>query len=586
MVAHPQVLTAASLDMAGIGSAISEANALAAGSITGVETMAADDVSAAISTLFRTYAKEYQALTLTAAAFQDEFSSALAAAGNAYAGMEAVSGGALGALTAPVQALLASASRAVSGVAGAAGMNAPARPASAVSLIMGASGQPIPPQSYIDAATRLFISPFSPNSIPQAQFTPEGFYTWSGLKVLPIDTSISQGAAILAQSIQQQITAGNTPVTVFGYSQSTVVAGVAMDLLAQQHVPSSDVNFVLVGPVGAPNGGIVGRFPGLSFPSLGLTFGGSIPSNLFPTRIYTLEYDGWADFPQYPLNLPADINALMGMLYVHPHYLQLTANQITPVADGGQAIQLATQGPTQTTYYMIPTPNLPLLEPLRAVPILGNPLADLIQPDLRVIVNLGYGNPDFGWSQGPANVPTPFGLFPNVDPIVVAGDLGAGAQEGIGAFVHDITAGGPPSLPALTLPNLSGAIASNPLQVLTALPAPNPANLASSIDTAITDIQAASTAIVNGVTNASAAAYSILAPTADITNALVTTLPAYDLSLFLDGIKEVVAGNPAGIIHAIGYPIAANVALVPFLGLLELTSIMWAAGFTATVPTS
>ncbi|EUA34694.1 PE-PPE domain protein [Mycobacterium xenopi 3993] len=39
---------------------------------------------------------------------------------------------------------------------------------------------------------------------------------------------------------------------------------------------------------------------------------------------------------------------------------------------------------------MIPTQNLPLLEPLRQVPVVGNPLADLLQPDLRVIVELGY----------------------------------------------------------------------------------------------------------------------------------------------------------------------------------------------------
>ena len=27
------------------------------------------------------------------------------------------------------------------------------------------------------------------------------------------------------------------------------------------------------------------------------------------TDIYTLQYDGWADYPQYPLNILADLNA-------------------------------------------------------------------------------------------------------------------------------------------------------------------------------------------------------------------------------------------------------------------------------------
>lgn len=83
-----------------------------------------------------------------------------------------------------------------------------------------------------------------------------------------------------------------------------------------------------------------------------------------------------------------------------------------------------------TTYYMIPTENLPLLEPLRSIPVLGNPLAALIQPDLKVIVNLGFGDPAHGYSTGPANIPTPFGLFPPVSPGTVLSALAAGTQQG------------------------------------------------------------------------------------------------------------------------------------------------------------
>lgn len=571
MVTQPQMLTAASADVADIRSAISEASTAAAASTTGVEAMAADNVSAAISTLFRTYAGEYHALTAQAAAFHDEFARTLVAAGNAYANTEAASAGALGTITAPARALLARPSSGASS-------------ASAVALIMGASGQPIPSMAYIEKADQLFITPLYPNIATLVQqFTPEGFYTWSGIKALPINMSVAQGATILDQSILQQLGYKNT-VTVFGYSQSSVVAGVTMTLLAQQQVSSQDVNFVLVGDCAAPNGGILERFDGLSFPSIGVTFNGATPSDLFKTTIYTQEYDGWADFPQYPIDLPADINAIMGMLYVHPNYLHLTANQITPVTNGGQAIQLQTQGPTDTTYYMIPTHNLPLLDPLRQIPVVGNPLADLLQPDMSVIVNWGYGNPADGWSQGPANVPTPFGLFPNVNPTTVGGDFAAGTQQGIGAFMQDVTAMGPPSLPNLTT-SLSSMIASNPLQTLSALPAPTPASLANSVNTAFADIQAANTTAVNGFTTATSAAISILQPTADITNALVTTLPSYDLNLFIDGIQEAVAGNPAGIINAIGYPLAADAGMIALLGGLEYTTILWALGSTATLPT-
>jgi hypothetical protein len=76
-----------------------------------------------------------------------------------------------------------------------------------------------------------------------------------------------------------------------------------------------------------PNGGIFARFPGfpagtnLSLPSLGFTFYGATPSNtIYPTNIYTLEYDGFADFPQYPINLISDLNAFAGIYYVHGTY--------------------------------------------------------------------------------------------------------------------------------------------------------------------------------------------------------------------------------------------------------------------------
>jgi hypothetical protein len=53
--------------------------------------------------------------------------------------------------------------------------------------------------------------------------------------------------------------------------------------------------------------------------------------------------------------------------------------------------------------------------------------------------------------------------------------------------------------------------------------------------------------------------YGALLPTADIASALVTSVPAYDVSLFLDGLE---AGN---LLDAVGYPIAADVALVPLI---------------------
>ncbi len=45
---------------------------------------------------------------------------------------------------------------------------------------------------------------------------------------------------------------------------------------------------------------------------MGVTATGATPHNLYPTKIYTIEYDGVADFPRYLLNFCVDLNAIAG----------------------------------------------------------------------------------------------------------------------------------------------------------------------------------------------------------------------------------------------------------------------------------
>lgn len=110
--------------------------------------------------------------------------------------------------------------------------------------------------------------------------------------------------------------------------------------------------------------------------------------------MYTGQYDGYAHNPQYPLNILSDLNAFMGIRWVHNAY-PFTAAEVA------NAVPLPTSaGYTGNThYYMFLTQDLPLLQPIRAIPFVGTPIAELIQPDLRVLVDLGYG-------YGYADVPT------------------------------------------------------------------------------------------------------------------------------------------------------------------------------------
>jgi PE-PPE domain/PE family len=549
---QPQLLATAAADTAQIGSAISAAKAAAAGPTTGLVAAAEDEVSALTRTLFNSYAEEYQAILTQATAFHDEFAQLLAAAGNAYTGAEAQA------------AALFAAPGANPGVA----ITKAADPAVDAILIMTGSGTATPSTTYLNNVSTRYLTNFT-SALTLPVTTAEGLYPFTGVKDLTLDISLARGITSLNNSITQVL--GPAPsthsVSVLGYSQSSIVASMEMPKLLAEGYNSSNAFFTLLGDPSAPNGGLFARFPGLTLPSLGITAGFATPGNDFPTTIWSLEYDGFADFPQYPIDLPADLNALAGIVFVHGTYPTLTQAQIL------SAQTLATSGPTMTTYEMIPTPNLPLLEPLRIIPGIGNPLADLLQPDLRYIINWGYGNPDFGWSTGPANVQTPFGFLPPLGATTALGaDLIGGTQQGFSAFMGDMSAQIPASLPALSLPALTNAVTANAGAGI--LAAATPTSIPSTITNLLLGLESANTNIVGTATTAVTTAYATLLPTADLAVAVGVSLPSYDFNLFTNGIIQAINGDPVGLINAIGNPIAADTGLVTLAGGFELISIV------------
>jgi hypothetical protein len=84
--------------------------------------------------------------------------------------------------------------------------------------------------------------------------------------------------------------------------------------------------------------------------------------------------------------------------------------------------------------------------------------------------------------------------------------------------------------------------------------------------------------IANTLSSVASTAYGVLLPTADIINAGLISVPAYDLSLFLDNL-----GNP---IYAVGLPLAANAALYPLLISYEIAALNGAAASIAADLTS
>lgn len=402
VVAQPEVMAAAASEAAAIGAAVGTVNAAVFKATTDLAAAAGDEVSAAIAALFSGHGHSYQALSAAAATFPQQFVQALNDSAAGYAGTEMAN---------------AAASSPLGG---------------GIAFVMGGSGLPTPFPRYAETANNLYLKLLGFTGTAQILTTPELTSNY--------DASMATGSKILTNAIMEQIQGGmvnaQNPAVVFGYSQSSVLSTFTMQQLQALGVPTGDVHFVLVGNTANPNGGLLTSFvsPGMKLTIPGVvTFGNPTPNNLYPTDVYTLEYDGWADFPHYPLNLLSDLNALIGMDTRHLAYLGLSQSQIA------NAIPLPTTGDTLVNYHMIRSEGLPILDPLRLMPIGRHPLYDLLEPDMRILVNLGYGSITDGWNQGPANVQTPIGLFPtDMDWSAVLPALGAGAQQGVTAFFNDL----------------------------------------------------------------------------------------------------------------------------------------------------
>jgi hypothetical protein len=187
---------------------------------------------------------------------------------------------------------------------------------------------------------------------------------------------------------------------------------------------------------------------------------------------------------------------------------------------------------------------------------------------------LGYGSITDGWDQGNADVPTTLGLFPtNLDSAAVSTALSNGLQQGITAAIQDLENPNNyqitplednPSLTTL----LTGAFNTGLIDSLH----PSPSQLIQILKEALAlaanypisnaTLLSSPTDILNDLSGTLSADYATLVPIADTVNALLTSLPAYDASMFTDQLE---AGN---LINAIGDPIAADVVMVPFILLL------------------
>jgi hypothetical protein len=283
-------------------------------------------------------------------------------------------------------------------------------------LMMGGTTAPTPSEFWQDTIVTDYIDPATgQNYTPVLVPTPESLSS----------TSVPIGLADLQAAMAQQEAADpGQPFLVEGYSQSAeIVVDEKTDLMQAGQIP--DVTLLMLGDPNRPDGGIDERFVGMDTPGLGMgDLTGAEPTDAgIPTIDIANQYDFVADYPQFPINGLADLNAILGLIYAHgaygdgvlpeevPAIWPPSAPLSGPFADeyvlGSTEIVKQVDG--DTTFYFIPTTELPLLDPLRSLGVPESVL-NIFQPALQVIVEAGYDR------SIPFGDPTPAELIPTIDP--------------------------------------------------------------------------------------------------------------------------------------------------------------------------
>ncbi|MGB3351468.1 MAG: PE-PPE domain-containing protein [Mycobacterium sp.] len=179
------------------------------------------------------------------------------------------------------------------------------------------------------------------------------------------------GEADGLRALTSAIRTAQAPTTVVGFSQGALISSAWLeDNAGKAGAPATeDLSFVLVANPLRKYGGVRPVYD----------LGDPTPETDYSVLDIAIEYDGAADFPDDPFNLLALANAFAGFQYVH-------ISRYDDV-DLENAEKLVWQD-GNTTYVLIRSQNIPLLEPLR---ILGlNELADRLNDPLKAIIDSAY----------------------------------------------------------------------------------------------------------------------------------------------------------------------------------------------------
>ena len=227
---------------------------------------------------------------------------------------------------------------------------------------------PVDNPAYADAATSLYLEPSGFTPLPDmsnvATLNMPEVVSGGGL-----NNAVNFGINELVTTVEHDYDTGvfgdGDPLYIFGYSQSSVVMGMAEQQLADYGIKPDDLNFVMVGDSASAEGGFLNTFLD-AFPTSWQPYiielfkdfgadevlGQTTPTGLFPTEVYSLSGDGWSNY---------DMGLNNGGLFTdHLEYLGLTSQEVmsagNPVLDG--------MGPLATEYFTIQDSMVNSLEAL------------------------------------------------------------------------------------------------------------------------------------------------------------------------------------------------------------------------------
>ena len=196
-------------------------------------------------------------------------------------------------------------------------------------LILGPTGIPTPDAAYISDAENLYLDP---NGYDGTTATTLALTT-------PETTSLSsvpQGETDLINAVVADYDAGDMgcnasgvcsdPLTIFTYSQSSAVASLAEQQLADDKIPDDALRFVMLG---ANPSGVV--------------------DNLYPTDVYNIIGDFWAD----PSSVGTTLQDIETGMLVHDAYLGLTSAEIDSATKVVEGMTTVFDIPTLTTTQLI-----------------------------------------------------------------------------------------------------------------------------------------------------------------------------------------------------------------------------------------